>query len=104
MLVRAKQRGLKLVAQNFHTRYGELDLVLRDGQTLVIVEVRYRARDDFGEAAATVTQAKQRRIVAATKGYMAAHNQWRDAPVRFDVVGVNAAGELNWIEQAFLAE
>lgn len=104
VLAYAKKQGLKLLSQNYQTRYGELDLVLTDKQALVIVEVRYRARNDFGGAVATVTHAKQRRIIAATKGYMLEHSQWQEAPVRFDVVGVNAAGEIDWIEQAFLAE
>ncbi len=54
-------RGLKLIARNVRFRYGEIDLVMDDGEALVFVEVRYRARDDYGGAAASVTAAKRTR-------------------------------------------
>lgn len=100
----ARRRGYRRVARNYNVRGGELDLVYRDGDTLVVVEVRYRSRDDYGSAAASVTAHKQRRIVLATRHFLAEHPRHADTAVRFDVVGVNANDELDWIENAFYAE
>ncbi len=76
--------GLVILARNFRTRRGEIDLVARDGDTLVFVEVRYRSRSDFGGAAASVTVRKQQRIVAASLAYLARLR--REPPCRFDAI------------------
>ena len=101
--------GLKPVAANVNYRGGELDLVMLDsgargGTTLVFVEVRYRASDDFGGAAASVTPAKQRRLVRAATRYLASHPSLAALPCRFDVVGAEAdadAPTLTWLRAAF---
>lgn len=103
-LAAARERGLKLVERNYLTRRGELDLLLTDGDSLIVAEVRYRARSDFGSAAESVTLSKQRRIIAATKGFLLAQPQWNNAPVRFDVIALDAQGNLDWIENAFFGE
>ncbi len=77
-------RGLVILARNFRTRRGEIDLVARDGDTLVFVEVRYRARSDFGGAAGSVTARKQQRIVAASLAYLSRLR--REPPCRFDAI------------------
>lgn len=94
------QQGLRLVARNFHCRGGEIDLVMRDGATLVFVEVRARSRADFGGAAASITAIKQARIILAARHYLALHKV--DAPCRFDVVLLQA-GRLQWLRAAFEA-
>lgn len=104
VLAAATARKLRLVERNYRTRYGELDLIVSDGKTLIIIEVRYRGRSDYGLAVESVTRAKQQRIIAATRGFLATHAIWRNAAVRFDVVGVDSQGQINWIEQAFLGE
>ncbi len=96
--------GLQQVDANVRYRDGELDLVMRDGGTLVFVEVRYRASEDFGGAAASVTPAKQRRLVRAATRYLAAHRAYAQLPCRFDVVcasGDPHAPELQWLRAAF---
>lgn len=60
-----KGKGLKLLERNVRSRFGEIDLVMEDGTTLVFVEVRYRSRDDYGGAVASVTPAKQARLQRA---------------------------------------
>jgi putative endonuclease len=93
--------GLKLVARNYRTPHrggGEIDLIMRDGDTLVFVEVRKRSRSDFGGAAATVGHVKQRRIVFAARHYLM--RLAAPPPCRFDVVSVEAAG-LRWLRAAF---
>lgn len=92
------------LARNFNCRRGELDLVLREGDELVIAEVRYRGREDFGDAAASVNFAKRRRIIAATKYFLATHPEHAERPVRFDVIGAGPGGDLDWIEAAFDAD
>lgn len=98
-------RGLDLVARNFRCRFGELDLVCLDADVLVIVEVRQRARRDFGGALASVTAAKRRKIIRAAKIFLSRHGQWRAHRVRFDVIGVqgraDAAQDVIWIKAAF---
>src|SRR5512139_3398258 len=63
--------GLKLVARNWRCRFGEIDLVMQDGATLVFIEVRLRSRSDFGGAAASVTPVKQKKLLAAARQYLA---------------------------------
>jgi putative endonuclease len=103
-LAAARERGLACLARNFTSRGGELDLVLREGEELVIAEVRYRDRDDFGNAAASVNFAKRRRIIAATRYFLATHPEHAERPLRFDVVGVGPGERLEWIEAAFDAD
>ena len=91
-------RGLKLVERNFRCRGGEIDLVMRDGPTLVFVEVRARTGSGYGGALESITALKQARIVLAARHYLARHGQ--DAPCRFDAVLLQD-GRLEWIRSAF---
>ena len=58
-----QQNGLRLLARNYRCRSGEIDLIMRDGEYLVFVEVRYRKREAFGSAAETVSSSKRARII-----------------------------------------
>src|SRR5512139_125294 len=91
--------GLKLVARNWRCRFGEIDLVMQDGATLVFIEVRLRSRSDFGGAAASVTPAKQKKLLATARQYLAALKSM--PPCRFDVVALSGSGESEWIKNAF---
>ncbi len=92
------RNGLEIVARNYRTRLGEIDLVARDGATLVFVEVRQRASDRFGGAIESITAAKRRRLVAAARQYLSRLRN--EPPCRFDVVTVQA-GEPAWLRGAF---
>ena len=92
-------KGLKSVCRNFSCKLGELDLIMTDQQTLVIVEVRFRKTDKYGSAAESITGAKQSRIIAATHVYLSTHKT--NGPIRFDVVAMSGNGEINWIQNAF---
>lgn len=101
-----ESHGLHCVAANFRSRRGELDLVMREADELVVVEVRYRANERFGGAAASVTARKQARILAATGWLLARHPGLAGLRIRFDVVTV--AGEpgrfaVRWLRDAFRA-
>ena len=93
------KNGLKPVSRNFRCKQGELDLIMTDQQTLVIVEVRFRKTDQYGSAAESVTQKKQSRIIAATHVYLASHPT--DRRIRFDVVAMSGNGKVEWIKNAF---
>ncbi|MFZ5474310.1 MAG: YraN family protein [Pseudomonadota bacterium] len=94
------RQGLKLLARNWRCRAGEIDLVMQDGHTLVFVEVRSRASAAFGGAAASITPAKQARLIRAAEQYLLQHPC--RAPCRFDAVLIEGS-DLQWLKQAFEA-
>jgi putative endonuclease len=99
-----EDRGLVLLERNYRCRMGELDLVMRDGDSLVFVEVRARGQATFGGAAASVGHAKQRRLVAAARHFLMTHPPAAALPARFDVVAISGSGGENppqWIRAAF---
>lgn len=91
-------RGVTIIERNFRRRCGELDLVARDGETLVFVEVRLRRRRDFGGAAASITAAKRARMAAAAGLYLA--RLGRNPPCRFDAVLLDALDpeRIEWLK------
>ena len=91
-------QGLKLLERNYRCRQGEIDLVMRDGRTLVFVEVRSRARSDFGGARASITGAKQAKLIQAAQHYLVSRAV--DAPCRFDAVLIEG-GRIEWLRNAF---
>lgn len=96
-----QQRNLILVAQNYHCRFGEIDLVMRDGATLVFVEVRMRGSETFGGAATSITPAKQAKLLRTARHYLSQLNS--EPPCRFDALllsGINGQ-QIEWIKDAF---
>ena len=88
-----KSLGLVIVERNFRTRFGEIDLVARDGETVVFVEVRFRSSNAFGLPQETVDAAKRRRIIRTAQAYV--QSRRLDAPLRFDVVALSPRGALH---------
>jgi putative endonuclease len=82
-----ERRGYAIVARRYRGRGGELDIVARDGPTLVFVEVKTRGGRGFGDAVEAVTPGKQRRIVQLALEYLARHHV-TDVPCRFDIVSI----------------
>jgi putative endonuclease len=106
-----KQAGLRILAQRYSCRLGEIDLIAADGSTLVFVEVRFRSDIGFGNAAATVTRAKQRRIMQTARHFIMCHSALAENPMRIDVIAIegNARSprqttEVQWIRGAFDAD
>lgn len=96
--------GLKLVDRNYRCRGGEIDLVMLEGATLVLVEVRWRSSMQFGGAAASVTWRKQQRLARAAHALLDERPGLRRYPARFDVVAIDALEgrvAINWIKGAF---
>jgi putative endonuclease len=96
--------GLTLLARNYTTRLGELDLVMRDGSSIVFVEVRYRENPAHGDGADSIGSAKRRKLVRAAALYLQEHPKFAALPCRFDVValsGTQAQTTLDWQRSAF---
>jgi putative endonuclease len=83
-------RGYAILARRYRTRYGEIDIVARDGDVTVFIEVKTRDGTDFGDGAAAVTVWKQRRISRMALDYLTRH-KLHERPCRFDVVAVGVA-------------
>jgi len=96
-----QSRGYWIVERNWRCRFGELDLIARDGDTLVFVEVKARTRDGFGGPEGAVTPRKRARMVAAARAYM--REVGTDLAVRFDVVAVRP-GKVTLYRDAFQVE
>lgn len=99
-----EDQGLRVLARNLQCRAGEIDLVARDGDVLVFVEVRYRGSNSHGGAAASVNRGKQRRLLRAAHyflpGLTRRHFGGRTPACRFDVICMQDDG-LQWIRHAF---
>ena len=92
---------LVLVQRNYRCRFGEIDLIMRDGITVVFVEVRMRASGSFGGAAASITLSKQRRLLRTARHYLLSLQV--EPSCRFDAVLLSGSseGKIEWIKNAF---
>jgi putative endonuclease len=96
-------QGLRLLQCNYHSRHGEIDLVMQDGDSLVFVEVRYRGHSRFGSAAESVDRRKQSRLIACAQHYLQTHPRSAGLPCRFDVITLGGNAAVDWIRDAFSA-
>lgn len=96
-----QKQGLKLIEQNYRSRFGEIDLIMQDGATLVFVEVRLRRNADFGGAAASIDIHKQQRIIRTSQQYLS--SMARTPACRFDAVLLSDAqgNDAQWLKNAF---
>ena len=99
-----QQQGLKFITANYHSRFGEIDLILRDGDVLVFTEVRLRSSQTFGGASASITPTKQAKLVKTAQHYLQQFS--RPPACRFDAVllGATNGGAIEWIQNAFSAD
>lgn len=91
-----KQKGLDLVTRNYHCRYGEIDLIMRDGPTLVFIEVRQRRSSAYGGAAASIDQIKLSKLVRSAQHYLGTHYADQLPLCRFDVVALEG-DRMHWL-------
>ncbi|MCP5269497.1 MAG: YraN family protein [Zoogloeaceae bacterium] len=98
-----QRHGLRVIEHNFRVRGGEIDLICRDGNSLVFVEVRLRTHREFGGASASISPAKRRRLILAARHYLV---RQPDAICRFDCVLMDGLTEANieWLRNAFSAD
>lgn len=101
-----KNNGLKFIDNNFYSRYGEVDLIMQDQDTLVFIEVRYRKNLDYGGALESITPSKQKKIRTTALYYM--QKKGREFNTRFDVVALTGSDinkqnnlSIEWIKNAF---
>ena len=96
-----QQQKLTLLESNYRCRFGEIDLIMREGDTVVFVEVRMRSSDRFGGAAASITAAKRLKLTRAARHYLAKYDN--DFPCRFDAILISGEqeNEIEWIQNAF---
>ncbi len=101
-------QGLRLLQANYHCRFGEIDLIMRDAETVCFVEVRFRRSLDFGGASASITAAKQRKIVKTALFYLSSNRGLLNQALRFDALLIQQQADgnqnFNWIQNAFYAE
>jgi putative endonuclease len=100
-------QGLEILKRNFRRRFGELDIIARRGDVLIVAEVRTRASNRYGGAAASVDIRKQRRLIRTASQFLQQHRNLAHLRVRFDVITVsdidNKNPRIDWIQHAFLA-
>ena len=94
------QQGLLLIAQNYSCKYGEIDLIMRDGKTTVFVEVRLRSNNTYGGAASSITKTKQLKLSRTAEHYLQQHG---NLACRFDAILMSKAeaASIQWIKNAF---
>ncbi|YCO03280.1 YraN family protein [Vibrio sp. VNB-15] len=97
-----QRQGLRFLDQNFLTKFGEIDLIFQQDETIVFVEVKYRNNDRFGSAAEMVTYAKMRKLVKTAQVWLSRQQRTvQNIDYRFDVVAIHDSGrDINWIQNA----
>ncbi|MFT7404226.1 YraN family protein [Zhongshania sp.] len=99
-----KDNNLKILHQNYRSRFGEIDIIALSDSHLIFVEVRYRQSTAFGSPAETVNNKKQQRIIRTAKHFLS-RGEYAELPCRFDVieVGKDESGKFrfNWLTDAF---
>ena len=98
-----KNQGLQFIEANFHSRMGEIDLIMRDLDTMIFVEVRYRKSTVYGSPLETITPSKQNKIRLTAESYLGKHNL-NNIDCRFDTIGLSgliASPTIEWIKNAF---
>lgn len=94
------EEGYQILQRNFYTKFGEIDLIAKDGKYLVFIEVKYRADSAKGHPLEAVDLRKQLRIKRAAQFFLLRYRYGNDMPCRFDVIGI-LGEELTHIKDAF---
>ncbi len=109
-----QDQGLSFISSNFNCRHGEIDIIAKDLQTLVFIEVRYRHQKLFGHAFETIDRRKQQKVIKAAEYYLYQHQLTESVSSRFDVIGIEPKDDhrnryiknvddydVHWIKNAF---
>jgi putative endonuclease len=99
-----QQKGLQLEDKNFSSKFGEIDLIMKDGEFLVFIEVRLRTNLNYATALESVTRQKQRKIIKTAQFYLQTQGLLDKVPCRFDVIAVTFSDveiDFDWIKNAF---
>ena len=103
-LAHLEAQGLRLIDRNVRVPGGEIDLLMRHHECLVVVEVRKRSNTGFGTATESIDARKRSRLIHATRMMLGRRPQFADMPIRFDVVALDAQNHIEWLQAAFEAE
>ncbi|MFV2031974.1 MAG: YraN family protein [Gammaproteobacteria bacterium] len=102
------QRGLRLVVENYHCRFGEIDLIMLEQDVLCFIEVKFRKSQGYGGAISAIPPQKQRKIIKTALFFIAEHKKLAQRAMRFDALIIQqdsvAASSVDWIQGAFYAE
>lgn len=96
-----QKKGYRILKRNYRCRFGEIDVIARQGEYLVFIEVKYRGSRAYGTPEEAVDSRKQRRISRAALSFYAGNGYEQKIPCRFDVIGVDGKGNISHIENAF---
>lgn len=96
-----KEQGYEILCKNYRCPYGEIDIIARQGEYLVFVEVKYRRSNGYGTFGEAVDRRKQRRISRAALSFYGVNGYEEEVPCRFDVIGISGREEITHIENAF---
>jgi len=103
-----RRQGLRFITKNFHSRQGEIDLIMQDNDTLVFIEVKYRRNNNFGGAIAAISHIKKQKIRQTAKFYLQQHGlNAYNTPCRFDVVtlqgdnNTHSTPQITWLKNTF---
>lgn len=104
-----QQQGLTLIETNYHSQFGEVDLIMFDQQVLCFIEVKFRQKKSFGGAVSAIPPAKQKKIVKTAQCYILSKPTITQRPMRFDAVILQFESSVSnlsieWIKSAFYAE
>lgn len=94
------KQGYSIIERNFRTHKGEIDIIAKEGDCLVFVEVKYRSGDKYGYSAAAVNSHKQKIIYRVAEGYLSYHKEYQNKPCRFDVIAFDC-NNMTHIKNAF---
>ena len=101
-----KRRGCRILQRNFRSRWGEVDLIVRDGPTVCFVEVKTRSSDRYGLPLEAVSHFKKTRLIKTALYYLQLKG-WGQCAVRFDVIGIELRQDdvrMEWVKNAFDAQ
>lgn len=94
--------GLKPVDENFSSRFGEIDLIMLDANTLVFIEVKFRKNESFAPILETITAKKQQKIQLTAQSFLSKHSTFKNSICRFDVIAITQYNDnIQWIKNAF---
>ena len=102
-----QQHGWKLVERNFFCKGGELDIIVRKGDVLAFVEVKYRKRQTMGGALASLSSAKQRHLIHSAKVFLQRYPLLSNLDCRFDLIAISGSDsphsqvQIQWLDNAF---
>lgn len=95
--------GLKLIIKNYRCVYGEVDLIMRDDQDIVFIEVRSRTNTGYGSAIESINKNKQKKIMGTSIRFLQQRNWLNKVNSRFDVIGIHH-DSIEWIKDAFTVD